>query len=65
MLMDDSFLIAECLTDLGFIALAKESLETQNGEVLKGYLKLINEEIQKTGRDDIAERLQFRGLLNG
>lgn len=63
MMYNKNLLIRECLIELGFLALAKESVETQNPEVFNGYVRVIQEEAIKLNRSDVIERLQFGGLL--
>ncbi len=63
-MMDNKVLIIEdCLKELGFSALAKEAANTQNDEILNGYVKVVEEEASKLNRNDILERLIFGGFI--
>lgn len=65
MLDNRSFIVEECLKELGLLALAKEAATTQNGEILNGYVKVIEEQAAKQNRNDILERLIFGGFIYG
>lgn len=59
-------IIADCLTWMGFNALAKKALDfSTSREILDTYLSIIESAAKLEQRHDVLDTLYFAGLVNG